>query len=85
MRRSDPVVDFEIRDNGIGFNEENFDSFSTSDSRYKAEHGGKGIGRLLWLKAFSRVVVNSVFEVNGEHLRRTFDFAYSEAGVENNK
>src|SRR5258706_7285430 len=46
------VVGFEIQDNGIGFNEEHFGSFRKSDSTIKAKYGGKGVGRLLWLKVF---------------------------------
>ena len=52
-------------DSGIGFTDANFDSFETVDSPYKAPHGGKGLGRFLWLKAFSRVEVESHFRAAG--------------------
>jgi len=68
-------------DNGIGFNEANFNSFKTLDSDYKIEKGGRGIGRLLWLKAFDRVEVNSCFlNDNDEMEQRTFSF--SRDGIE---
>ena len=46
------VLGFEVRDNGIGMNELNWKSFRTSDSDFKMQRGGKGVGRLAWLKAF---------------------------------
>src|SRR5205823_2366037 len=46
----DPVRTFRVVDDGLGFTEENMVSFETSDSRHKADIGGKGVGRLLWLK-----------------------------------
>lgn len=39
------IQSFEIVDNGVGFDEANFDSFMDSDSTYKASLGGKGVGR----------------------------------------
>ena len=66
---------FKITDDGIGFNDDNMKSFMTLDSDYKASKGGRGVGRLLWLKAFGRVHVGSVFESgNGVRIRREFDF-----------
>lgn len=55
------IIGFEIEDNGIGFNDKNFDSFETADSTYKLAKGGKGVGRFLWLKAFDRVDINSTY------------------------
>jgi len=75
------IVGFRVVDNGIGFNEANFNSFKTLDSDYKIEKGGRGIGRLLWLKAFDRVEVNSCFlNDNDEMEQRTFSF--SRDGIE---
>src|SRR5690606_35967941 len=68
------ICGFIITDNGIGFNDENFSSFETSDSTYKKAKGGKGIGRFLWLKAFENVRVDSVFAKDGKRFRRTFTF-----------
>lgn len=68
------IVGFEIIDNGIGFNTDNYTSFQTLDSEYKIELGCRGMGRLLWLKAFNKVSVKSVFEENGEIFTRIFNF-----------
>lgn len=65
---------FEIIDNGIGFNSANYDSFSTSDSIYKLDKGCKGVGRFLWLKAFKRAEIDSMFEHDGGIFRRKFRF-----------
>ena len=64
-----------IRDSGVGFNDDNATSFFTAESRYKAERGGKGNGRFLWLKAFSSVEVDSHFRgPDGIIRRRRFVF-----------
>lgn len=68
------IKGFDIIDNGLGFNFENYKSFQTLDSEYKIELGCRGVGRLLWLKAFSKVSVTSVFEENGVKFFRKFDF-----------
>ncbi|WP_433631577.1 ATP-binding protein [Chryseobacterium cucumeris] len=65
---------FEIIDNGIGFNEDNFKSFKTLDSDFKIDLGGRGIGRLLWLKAFESAKIKSVFQDKGELHERAFYF-----------
>jgi hypothetical protein len=49
------VVGFEVEDNGIGFTDDNFKSFRTPDSQWKEARGGKGVGRLAWLKVFVAV------------------------------
>lgn len=68
------IEGFEISDNGIGFNEENYISFQTLDSEYKIKLGGRGVGRLLWLKVFKKVKVKSNFK-NGTLIKhRSFDF-----------
>ena len=70
-----PIVGFEITDNGVGFTDENMLSFQTLDSEYKANLGGRGVGRLLWLKAFNRVIVESVYDdANHRRMRRSFRF-----------
>jgi hypothetical protein len=48
------ISGFVVIDNGEGFHDGNMDSFNTLDSEYKSARGCRGVGRLLWLKAFSR-------------------------------
>lgn len=68
------IIGFQIEDNGIGFNTKNYDSFLTLDSEYKIAKGCKGIGRLIWLKAFSTVKVESHFVEDGKSYLRQFTF-----------
>jgi hypothetical protein len=68
------IIGFEIFDTGSGFNSDNFTSFQTLDSEYKIDLGCRGVGRLLWLKAFNKVSVRSSYEENGSIYTRTFDF-----------
>ena len=77
-----PITGFVIQDDGIGFTDEHFRSFQTSDTTYKAKTGGKGIGRLLWLKAFTKAEIESTFKQGGKFKKRTFEFTYSADGVE---
>lgn len=74
IRSLPPIIGFSIKDNGIGFNQINFDSFNTSDSTYKHERGGKGVGHFSWAKVFDITHIRSVFVQDGKHLLREFDF-----------
>ena len=63
-RGPDAVPDisgFRIVDNGIGFNNVNFISFKTLDTDHKLDKGCRGVGRLLWLKAFKNIRVASTY------------------------
>lgn len=77
------IIGFEVTDNGIGFNEENYRAFDTADTTYKAQRGGKGVGRFLWLVAFDRVEIASDFHEDGKAFRRNFEFVPSGDGVRN--
>lgn len=68
---------FLIEDNGIGLNGKNWKAFLTYDSSNKILKGGKGVGRLTWLKVFSSVNVDSVYIEEGKTNRRNFDFLLS--------
>ena len=75
---SSPVVGFVVTDNGIGLNDENYKSFLQPDSQHKIQRGGKGVGRLGWLKVFSDIRVDSTYDARAPGpLRlqvRSFDF-----------
>ncbi len=76
------IIGFIITDNGIGFNEENYESFNFAHSSYKLNKGGKGIGRITWLRAFNRVEIDSVFKKNGSIMQRKFNFLFTRDGIE---
>jgi len=74
-----PVIGFVVEDNGIGLDGKNFESFRRLDSRHKIGRGGKGIGRLGWLKVFHRIEVDSTYTDGGKERDRSFDFRLSES------
>lgn len=76
------IVDFQIKDNGIGFNEKNYESFNFAHSTYKFNKGGKGIGRFTWLRAFSKAEIESRFFENDCWQLRKFNFELSKTGIE---
>lgn len=63
-----------IRDNGVGFTNDNYLSFNTYASDFKKMLGCKGVGRMIWLKAFTSVEIESIYEENGKYYLRTFNF-----------
>ncbi|MET4455450.1 ATP-binding protein [Bradyrhizobium sp. RT3b] len=52
-----------ISDNGIGLNSTHLAAFETCDTRQKYSIGGKGVGRLIWIKVFDEIKVRSTYEV----------------------
>lgn len=75
-----PFIKFIVRDTGIGFDDDNFDSFNTAFSEHKLDRGGKGLGRIMWLVAFEKAEIDSIFRADdSQHpwrRRFTFDTAY---------
>lgn len=74
------ITDFVIKDNGIGFNADNFESFNYAHSTYKK--GGKGIGRFTWLRAFQKAEIESRFKEKGQWNLRKFNFEPTKKGIE---
>ena len=72
---------FSVIDNGVGFDSNNLRSFSTSDSLYKKKRGSKGIGRLLWLKAFTDVFIESIYQEEEDLYKRNLEFNFQSNGV----
>lgn len=69
------ITGFVVNDNGEGFHDGNMESFKTLDSEYKSAQGCRGVGRLLWLKAFGKVEVVSCYLGPGDKvLEREFTF-----------
>lgn len=67
-----PIESIRVRDNGIGFTQENRDSFDELYSDYKIQKGGKGFGRLTCLKYFENLHIESIFLDDGSYKKRTF-------------
>jgi hypothetical protein len=80
------ITGFTVTDNGVGFHDLNMDSFNTAYSEYKLSRGGKGLGRLIWLKAFAEANIESTFrdDLSGEYVHRSIAFheSYSPDAVE---
>ena len=71
-----PIVGFVVEDNGVGFTPDNMGSFETLDTDFKASLGCRGVGRLLWLKAFDKVSVRSAYQAEeGTLVARQFKFS----------
>ena len=49
------IKGFKIIDDGEGFTKKNFEAFNTLDTTNKYHLGGKGVGRLSWLKVFEKI------------------------------
>ncbi|MCD4728259.1 MAG: hypothetical protein K8R46_11385 [Pirellulales bacterium] len=81
MDREKSIVGFDIEDNGIGFNDINYDAFKTADTTHKFARGCKGIGRFYWLKAFNKVEIDSVYTEGKKRYLRKILFT-SEKGFE---
>ena len=67
------ITTVSITDNGTGFTNDNFAKFAKTI--YKTNHeGGKGLGRIAFLKVFNDVHIESCFEENGAYYSRNFKF-----------
>jgi hypothetical protein len=69
------VSSFAVSDNGIGFNDKNYNSFDVYGSDHKSTIGCKGVGRISWLKAFSEVSIESTYSQDGILYDRNFNFS----------
>lgn len=76
-----PIDGFKVIDNGVGFNSENYESFLTSDTSFKISRGSKGVGRFLWLKAFSKIKIDSIYQKSNAYFRRSFNFTTVGDGI----
>lgn len=77
-----PINSFKIIDNGIGLNEDNIKSFAEFDSEKKAEIGGKGVGRLICLKAFEKIIIESIYLEDRVYKLRKFHYRKSKEGFD---
>ena len=79
------IVAIDIIDNGVGFTEENKDSFDTYRSGFKMSKGGKGFGRFMYLKYFNHVSIESIFYEDDKYKQRSFTFGHADEIIENEK
>lgn len=79
---SNTVLGFVVRDNGIGFDDANMNSFMEADSEYKMSIGGKGVGRFSWLKAFSSVEIESTYKDDDTFVTRSFEFSLNQRDID---
>lgn len=79
------IMAIDIIDNGIGFTEENKDSFDTYRSGLKMSKGGKGFGRFMYLKYFNHVSIESIFYEEDKYKQRSFTFGHADEIIENEK
>jgi hypothetical protein len=68
------IRSIEIIDNGVGFSQENRESFDTYLSETKIEIGGKGFGRFMYLKYFHDAKIQSVYKEKNDYKFRNFRF-----------
>ncbi|MCU0925478.1 MAG: ATP-binding protein [Hydrogenophaga sp.] len=76
------IQDVQVTDNGIGFTQENRDSFDTLYSALKLKQGGKGFGRFTCLKYFDDLHIDSVF-LDEVLQRRTFSMGKAQEIIVN--
>lgn len=72
-----------IEDDGIGFTDENRDSFNTLYSQLKVAEGGKGLGRMFFIKYFDSVDIESTYCCNNDFYTRNFTFGHNYEIIEN--
>jgi hypothetical protein len=63
-----------VSDNGIGLTEGNYTSFKTPFTGHKLKQRGRGFGRFIAFKVFSRVIYRSRYEFFGQETLRSFRF-----------
>lgn len=66
------ISGFTIIDNGIGFNNEQRESFDTLYTEQKISEGGKGFGRFTCLKYYEDIEYKSIYEQDGKLFERSF-------------
>lgn len=77
-----PINSFQITDNGVGLDMENMKSFAEFDTEKKAKIGGKGTGRLICLKAFQKIVIESIYFEESKNKLRKFEYKKSKEGFD---
>jgi hypothetical protein len=79
------VIGFIVKDNGIGFTDNNRDSFDTLYSAHKIAIGGKGFGRFTCLKYFDDLIISSNYILGDTKLNRSFKMGKANDIIEDEK
>jgi hypothetical protein len=79
------IVGFTVEDNGIGFNPPNREAFDTLCTDYKINMGGQGVGRLIFLKYYTKVRFSSVYRSNSTYHLREFNLGSRYNFIENER
>ena len=56
---NDQINGYKIKDNGEGFTDENINAFLTLWTEHNSDLGALGSGRILCLKVFDNIIINS--------------------------
>ncbi|KRD55833.1 ATPase [Acidovorax sp. Root275] len=78
------ILDVSVTDNGVGFTDENRNSFDTLYSDLKIKQGGKGFGRFTCLKYFDDLTVESCY-FDEAFKKRTFSMGKGQEIIVNEK
>ena len=73
-KKPSPIKNVTIVDNGIGFTEENYNSFAQPFSKINKKYGCKGIGRFTILAMFEKMEIVSTYKEGDTWYKRTFVF-----------
>lgn len=70
-------IEIVVTDYGIGLDAKRYEAFCEIDTDFKQARGGKGVGRLFWLDAFSSIQIESTYQEADIVQQRAFDFMLS--------
>lgn len=73
-KKPNPIKNVTIVDNGIGFTEENYNSFAQPFSKINKKYGCKGIGRFTILAMFEKMEIVSTYKEGDTWYKRNFVF-----------
>lgn len=77
---NDPArIMISVTDNGVGLDDENYRWFKTPFSGHKLKQNGRGFGRFIAFKVFSRVLYSTRYEALPTPSKRTFRFDITKA------
>lgn len=78
------LTGYTVKDNGEGFTDDNINSFLTLWSDLKAKIGGLGSGRILCLKVFDNIIINSQTKDFGTQLGQNVKINFNRKFDKNN-